>query len=161
MLRKTYGHNRWICFCFENSLQECVWFVVSGLKNMQKRRSDPSQTGTDGAASLTTQRATNIWVTARCCLFVVTFALLHSGGTVRHYKLMSPRLPCLLSYHTVVAPLLFMHVRWHGTSPFSPPFFFFSSLPASPPPMTTLFPYSHYPPMILFSFPPSWWYPSP
>lgn len=160
MLRKTYGHNRWICFCFENSLQECVWFVVSGLKNMQKRRSDPSQTGTDGAASLTTQRATNIWVTARCCLFVVTFALLHSGGTVRHYKLMSPRLPCLLSYHTVVAPLLFMHVRWHGTSPFSPPFFFFFTACITPShdytfPLLTLS--SHdpvlFPPILVISFP--------
>lgn len=51
--------------------------------NMQKHWPDPSQTGTDGAASLTTLRVTNIWVTARCCLFV-TFVLLHSGGGSRH-----------------------------------------------------------------------------
>lgn len=39
----------------ESNLQEC-----KARSNMQNRWSDPSQTGTDGAASLTTQRVTNI-----------------------------------------------------------------------------------------------------
>lgn len=51
---------------------------------MQKHWSDPSQMGTDGAASLTTQRVTNIWVTARCCLSVLIRSLLHSGGATKH-----------------------------------------------------------------------------
>lgn len=88
---------------------------------MQKHWSDPSQTGTDGAASLTTQRVTNIWVTARCCLFVVMFLLLHPGGALKHGRLM-PVLLCSRLSHCCCSPL-FMHVRWHGTSP-SPPSFF-------------------------------------
>lgn len=43
----------------EESAGMCV-ICSKWAKNMQKRWSDPSQTGTDGAASLTTQRATNI-----------------------------------------------------------------------------------------------------
>lgn len=82
---------------------------------MQKHWSDPSQMGTDGAASLTTQRVTNIWVTARCCLSVVMFALLHSGGALKHCRLMFTLLCSCLSHWC--CSLLYMHVHGTGTTP--------------------------------------------
>lgn len=85
-------------------------FVVNGRENMQERWSDPPQMGTDGAASLTTQRVTNIWVTARCCLSVVTLPLLHPGGVPRHGRLMFSTPLCCFSSHRC-RPVIYVHVN--------------------------------------------------
>lgn len=97
--------------------------------NTQKHWSDPSQTGTDRAASLTTQRVTNIWVTARCCLFVCLlwcscYCTLVVLWSIAGWSI----LLCSFLSHCC-CPLLFMHVRWHSTSP---PFPLFNACITSP-----------------------------
>lgn len=87
-----------------------------GEKTCRKRRPDPPQMGTDGAASLTTQRVTNIWVTARCCLSVVTLPSLHPGGGPRHSRLNVVCFSRFFFLHPFfcragVVPLLYLHAN--------------------------------------------------
>lgn len=129
MLRKTMVTIHGSVLCFEKSLQECVWFVVNGLKTWRNaglilhRRGQTEQLLWQHRGRQTFESPPD----AVCLLWHSCYCTLVALWGITSW---CPRLPCLLSYHTVVAPLLFMHVRWHGTSPFSPPFF--SSLPVSP-----------------------------
>ena len=72
--------SRFNLWCSQNSGgMKNVVICSESAPDMQKHWFDPSET--DGAAS---QRVTNIWVTARCCLFVVLLELPLSGGAARH-----------------------------------------------------------------------------
>ena len=120
MFRKNKGYGS-IVMLLENMCRNasCMWFVVNGLKHAETRLW--SFTDGDRRSSFSDNTEGDKHLSHRQMLFVCCDVHVTALWWRREASQAQPS--CFVSAHHTdcCCPLLFMHVQWHGTSPFPPP----------------------------------------